>query len=194
MGGFPTATSFQKIVRSVVADIALPAANSDSMPYTCAVISNIDGKPPTSPSAPTIVGGAHSAAMLIAACDETPSLTAHAHRLAHKRSPKADRKSQAAKQAYLRGRNQVARAWTARGYMCIQPAQRTIARADVMEKVIKDRHPRRAAERKAPVLYQPRPISVNGRHLRLVEAILRGNDRHNYSSLKFLLSVDKIRR
>ena len=30
--------------------------------------------------------------------------------------------------------------------------------------------------------------------LRLVEAILRGNDRHNYSSLKFLLSVDKIRR
>ena len=30
--------------------------------------------------------------------------------------------------------------------------------------------------------------------LRLVEAILRDNDRHNYSSLKFLLSVDKIRR
>ena len=30
--------------------------------------------------------------------------------------------------------------------------------------------------------------------LRLVEAILGDNDRHNYSSLMFLLSVDKIRR
>ena len=45
---------FQKTVREVVADIGYTRAKFGFDADTCAVISNIDGRAPTSPSAPTM--------------------------------------------------------------------------------------------------------------------------------------------